>query len=181
MQRKSTLLVEYKQLRKSNAFIDRRFGEDDDSLTADERAILRFPKQRMREMAGSKFTLAESDAQEDQLTHLGQSLAELQGGGGGGVVRTIPAATLLALDSPTMTRCAHCVGFPSESYRPGALVTTTVMPGWTQSSPGSCTLAAGCLSASAPRPAPAAIEAAAAAARRTPRHGTAARRRSWLK
>jgi nucleolar protein 14 len=84
VQRKSTLLVEYKQLRKSNAFIDRRFGEDDDSLTADERAILRFQKQRMREMAGSKFTLAEGDAQEDQLTHLGQSLAELQGGGGGG-------------------------------------------------------------------------------------------------
>jgi len=26
LQRKSTLLVEYKQLRKSNAFIDRRFG-----------------------------------------------------------------------------------------------------------------------------------------------------------
>jgi hypothetical protein len=26
VQRKNTLLVEYKQLRKSNAFIDRRFG-----------------------------------------------------------------------------------------------------------------------------------------------------------
>jgi len=81
LQRKTTLLVEYKQLKKNNAFIDRRFGEDDESLTNDERALLRFQKQRLRELAGSKFTLATDDdenAGEDaQLTHLGRSLAEM--------------------------------------------------------------------------------------------------------
>jgi nucleolar protein 14 len=75
------LLVEYKQLKKNNAFIDRRFGEDDESLTNDERALLRFQKQRLRELAGSKFTLAadeDNNAGEDaQLTHLGRSLAEM--------------------------------------------------------------------------------------------------------
>ncbi|KAL6784842.1 NOP14 [Auxenochlorella protothecoides x Auxenochlorella symbiontica] len=76
--RKNTLLVEYKQLRKSNAFIDRRFGEDDESLTADEKALLRFQKQRMQELAGGKFALPD-DTQEVELTHLGRSLAESQG------------------------------------------------------------------------------------------------------
>jgi len=80
LQRKDTLLVEYKQLRKNNAFIDHRFGEDDETMTSDERALLRFQKQRIREMSGSKFSLPDEDgtgAQEEPLTHLGKSLAEL--------------------------------------------------------------------------------------------------------
>ena len=55
MQRKKTLLVEYKQLRKANAFVDRRFGEDDDTLTAEEKAIARFQKQRMKEFGGQSL------------------------------------------------------------------------------------------------------------------------------
>ena len=52
VQRKKTLLVEYRQLRKANAFVDRRFGEEDESLTAEEKAIARFQKQRMKEFGG---------------------------------------------------------------------------------------------------------------------------------
>lgn len=90
LQRNRTLLVEYKQLNKSNAFIDRRFGgengncnlcktvcstfglgkpqatssfcwitlyacsctEDDQSLTEEEKALIRFQKQRMKELGG---------------------------------------------------------------------------------------------------------------------------------
>lgn len=44
--------MEYRQLRKANAFIDRRFGEDDESLTAEEKAIARFQKQRMKDVEG---------------------------------------------------------------------------------------------------------------------------------
>ncbi|PRW57304.1 Nucleolar 14 [Chlorella sorokiniana] len=86
--RKSTLLVEYRQLRKSNAFIDRRFGEDDESLTAEEKALLRFQKQRLKEMAGSKFALPDEDGEGlgggEQLTHLGRSLDEMDEFGGRG-------------------------------------------------------------------------------------------------
>ncbi|KAK9815549.1 hypothetical protein WJX72_005610 [[Myrmecia] bisecta] len=82
--RKKTLLVEYKQLRKSNNFIDRRFGEDDDTLTEEEKAIARFQKQRMTELAGSKFALADDD-EEEPLTHMGRSLAELDHTAGRGV------------------------------------------------------------------------------------------------
>ena len=52
LQRKKTLLVEYRQLRKANAFVDRRFGEEDEGLTPEERAIARFQKQRMAQSAG---------------------------------------------------------------------------------------------------------------------------------
>ena len=58
LQRKKTLLVEYKQLRKANAFVDRRFGEDDESLTAEVKAIARFQKQRMKEFAVRNLHLA---------------------------------------------------------------------------------------------------------------------------
>jgi nucleolar protein 14 len=119
VQRKGTLLVEYKQLRKANAFVDRRFGgegppqlflsptlawqqlasvkqlanslkhliqlttrvlastvaEDDEELTTEERALIRFQKQRLKEAAGSKFALAD-EGDEELLTHLGRSLSD---------------------------------------------------------------------------------------------------------
>lgn len=54
-------------------------AEDDESLTADEKALLRFQKQRLKELAGGKFTLPDEEGGEggEQLTHMGQSLAEL--------------------------------------------------------------------------------------------------------
>lgn len=79
MQRRDTLLVEYKQLRKNNAFVDKRFGEEDDSLTQEEKALMRFQKQRMKDMSGSKFSLAEEEEEFDdlQLTHKGKALEEM--------------------------------------------------------------------------------------------------------
>ena len=81
--RKDTLLVEYRQLRKSNAFVDKRFGEDDASLTQEEKALMRFQKQRMKELSGSKFSLADEEDEEYgmgmQLTHLGKSIDDSLG------------------------------------------------------------------------------------------------------
>eukprot|EP00884_Botryococcus_braunii_P010637 jgi/Botrbrau1/19575/Bobra.0035s0060.1 len=75
--RKKTLLVEYKQLKKSNVFVDRRFGENDETMTEEDKAIARFQKERMRELAGSSFALPEEEEGEEQLTHMGKSLADL--------------------------------------------------------------------------------------------------------
>ncbi|KAK9802968.1 hypothetical protein WJX73_000915 [Symbiochloris irregularis] len=71
--RNKSLLVEYKHLRKSNAFLDSRFGEDDPSLSVEDCALARFQKERMKEDRGAKFQLAD-EGDNHTLTHLGQSL-----------------------------------------------------------------------------------------------------------
>eukprot|EP00742_Colponemidia_sp_Colp-10_P007849 GILJ01008463.1.p1 GENE.GILJ01008463.1~~GILJ01008463.1.p1 ORF type:complete len:907 (-),score=214.06 GILJ01008463.1:178-2898(-) len=71
--RKETLLLEYKNQNRTNSFVDRRFGENDTSLSAEDKMLMRFQKERQARMKrGSIFNLEE----EDQLTHLGQSLGD---------------------------------------------------------------------------------------------------------
>eukprot|EP00958_Prasinococcus_capsulatus_P023674 scaffold3586_cov404-Prasinococcus_capsulatus_cf.AAC.12 len=74
--RKSTLLEEYHRATKSNSFVDRRFGEDDDDIGADEKMLLRLQRLKQNKFAkkakSSKFSLED----EDQLTHLGRSLGK---------------------------------------------------------------------------------------------------------
>jgi len=96
--RRDTLLVEYKQMRKSNAFLDRRFGEGDSTLSQEEKALMRFQKQRMKELAarGSKFSLGDGEGGEDvgeerdeygalfELAHEGKRVEDAVGEGGEG-------------------------------------------------------------------------------------------------
>ncbi|XP_057308603.1 nucleolar protein 14-like [Hydractinia symbiolongicarpus] len=74
--RKKTLLKEYKQRFKTNVIIDKRFGEFDDSLTAEEKMLKRFTleKQRHHEKSGL-YNMEEDD---EELTHFGQSLADIE-------------------------------------------------------------------------------------------------------
>ncbi|GIL50075.1 hypothetical protein Vafri_6396 [Volvox africanus] len=80
--RKKTLLVEYRQLRKANTFVDRRFGESNPDLTETDKGIARLQAQRMKEerkkkKRGAKFTLSDGDGGDGGgLTHLGRSLAD---------------------------------------------------------------------------------------------------------
>ncbi|XP_068709528.1 nucleolar protein 14-like isoform X2 [Montipora foliosa] len=71
--RQKTLLVEYKQKNKANLFIDRRFGEYDENLSLEEKMMKRFTleKKHHHERHG-KYRLEDED-----LTHLGQSLSEV--------------------------------------------------------------------------------------------------------
>ena len=46
MQRKVSLLQEYKQRGNKNVFVDRRFGEQDEGLGEEEKAIMRFQRER---------------------------------------------------------------------------------------------------------------------------------------
>lgn len=57
--RKDTLLVEYKKLRKANSFIDNRIGEKDMELDPEEKTLMRFRAQRMKGMREDRFNLAE--------------------------------------------------------------------------------------------------------------------------
>merc|ERR1712156_332974 len=66
---------EHKIKNKSNVFIDKRIGEKDTELSAEDKMIARFTAERMKH--GKKkniFNLGE----EENLTHYGQSISELE-------------------------------------------------------------------------------------------------------
>jgi len=81
--RKKTLLKEYKQRFKNNVIIDRRFGEFDDSITAEEKMLKRFTleKQKHHEKSGL-YNLEDDD---EELTHFGQSLSTINNFDDGGL------------------------------------------------------------------------------------------------
>ncbi|XP_029197418.2 nucleolar protein 14-like [Acropora millepora] len=71
--RQKTLLVEYKQKNKANLFIDRRFGEYDETMSLEEKMMRRFTMERKHQHESqSKYRL-----EDEELTHLGQSLGEI--------------------------------------------------------------------------------------------------------
>ena len=72
--RKDTLLQEYKRRHKNNVLIDKRIGEKDASLSAEDKMIARFTAEKSRSKSGSIFNLGE----EETLTHFGKSLAEIE-------------------------------------------------------------------------------------------------------
>lgn len=62
--------------KKVGGILDRRFGEDDPTMTPEEKAMERFVKEKQRGgKKGSMFDLEDGMEAEEQLTHLGQSLS----------------------------------------------------------------------------------------------------------
>ena len=53
--------------------VDRRYGENDPSMSLEERMLERFTKERQRASKGNAFNLEG----EEELTHYGQSLSRL--------------------------------------------------------------------------------------------------------
>lgn len=70
--RKKTLLKEFEEKGRAGGILDRRFGENDPTLTPEERMLERFTRERQRASNGA-FNL-EDDV---DLTHYGQSLSKL--------------------------------------------------------------------------------------------------------
>ncbi|KAI9741087.1 MAG: nucleolar complex protein 14 [Cirrosporium novae-zelandiae] len=71
--RRQTLLVEMQQRKKAGLFTDRRFGEDDPTMTPEEKAAERFAREKQKHLnKGSMFNL--EDDEEDGLTHMGREL-----------------------------------------------------------------------------------------------------------
>ncbi|XP_021939078.1 nucleolar protein 14 homolog [Zootermopsis nevadensis] len=73
--RKKTLLQEFRIKDKSNRFLDRRIGEKNSAMTAEDRIMARFTVERMK-MHNKKsiFNLADDEI----LTHHGQTLNEIE-------------------------------------------------------------------------------------------------------
>jgi len=57
-----------------NEFHDRRIGENNKGMTAEDRIVARFTAERNRNRKKSKFNLADDEV----LTHRGQSLNEIE-------------------------------------------------------------------------------------------------------
>lgn len=73
LQRKKTLLKEFEEKDHAGGILDRRFGENDPTMTPEERMLERFTRERQRASKGVTFNLED----EDELTHYGQSLSKL--------------------------------------------------------------------------------------------------------
>jgi nucleolar protein 14 len=77
-------LVEMNSKNKTGVFVDKRFGEYDTSMTAEERMLQRFQHERVKrhERSGA-FNLPDTEEGEeegDSLTHGGQSLGQMLDG-----------------------------------------------------------------------------------------------------
>eukprot|EP01134_Creolimax_fragrantissima_P002643 CFRG2643T1 len=93
--RRATLLPSLQTDHKANAFVDRRFGETDETLTAEEKMLKRFSIERQKRREKSAIynlgddsgisvggrlgagTMSEDEEEEMLLTHGGRSLAEI--------------------------------------------------------------------------------------------------------
>ncbi|KXN89479.1 putative nucleolar complex protein 14 [Leucoagaricus sp. SymC.cos] len=72
-QRKKTLLKEWEERNRVGRIVDRRFGENNPTMSLEERMLERFTRERQRASKGVAFNLED----EDELTHYGQSLSKL--------------------------------------------------------------------------------------------------------
>lgn len=59
---------------KVGGLVDRRFGENDPTMTPEERAAERFARESQKKMRKESMFNLEDDEDEFQLTHLGQTL-----------------------------------------------------------------------------------------------------------
>ncbi|EEH06589.1 nucleolar complex protein [Histoplasma capsulatum G186AR] len=72
--RKETLLKEMQRRSKVGTLLDRRFGENDPTMTPEERAAERFARESQRRLKKESMFNLEDDEEEVQLTHLGQTI-----------------------------------------------------------------------------------------------------------
>jgi nucleolar protein 14 len=77
--RRATLLPELQRRHKIGGLVDRRIGEGDPGLTAEERAVQRYAEEKQRRKGGNLFDLEGSDDDEPRmgLTHGGRTLDDL--------------------------------------------------------------------------------------------------------
>ncbi|KAI9806801.1 MAG: nucleolar complex protein 14 [Piccolia ochrophora] len=73
--RRQTLLREIQERNKVGGIRDRRFGENDPTMTPEEKLLERFAREKQRRLRNGAVFDLEGDGESNSLTHLGQSLA----------------------------------------------------------------------------------------------------------
>ncbi|KAI0005125.1 Nop14-like protein [Russula compacta] len=109
--RKKTLFKEFEEKDRAGGILDRRFGENDPTLTPEERMLERFTRERQRASKGAAFHLQD----EVDLTHYGQSLSKLDDFADAGLeLESGEEEAIGQIDGETV-RKSHFGGFESES------------------------------------------------------------------
>ncbi|KAF4555881.1 Nop14-like protein [Elsinoe fawcettii] len=80
--RRQNLLPELQRRNKSGGIVDRRIGEDDSTMTPEEKALQRYMRGEGKRKRDNIFNLEEDDLEQTGLTHLGKAL-DLDDGEGG--------------------------------------------------------------------------------------------------
>ncbi|KAH7887461.1 Nop14-like protein [Phlebopus sp. FC_14] len=118
-QREKTLLKEFEERGRVGGVVDRRFGENDPSMSLEERMLERFTRERQRMSKAAAFNLED----EEELTHYGQSLSKLDDFDDVGLPMDEDDEEESQLDRETVKH-AHFGGFndeegPEEDEEPG--------------------------------------------------------------
>lgn len=74
LKRKETLLKELHHKNKVGGVVDRRFGENDPTMTPEQRAAERFAREKQKKSRKESMFNLEEDEEETPLTHFGESL-----------------------------------------------------------------------------------------------------------
>ena len=72
--RRKTLLLEMQRRKKIGGVVDRRFGENDATMTPEEKALQRFVAEKQRANKKRSMFDLEDEEEDSDLTHLGQAL-----------------------------------------------------------------------------------------------------------
>ncbi|OMJ29966.1 putative nucleolar complex protein 14 [Smittium culicis] len=76
--REKTLLVELQNINRTGGIRDRRFGENNPTVSIEEKMLTRFTKERQKRAKKNIYNLSDEGSGDDlKLTHLGQSLDEI--------------------------------------------------------------------------------------------------------
>ena len=79
--RKQRLMADFKQNKKRNSFLDKRFGEADPTMSLEDKMFMRFQKEKTNRLRNSAIYNLDGDDNDDtaggfQLTHKGQALGQ---------------------------------------------------------------------------------------------------------
>ena len=66
-------MKEWEEKNRAGGIVDRRFGENDPTMSLEERMLERFTRERQRSSKSAAFNIED----EEELTHYGQSLSKL--------------------------------------------------------------------------------------------------------
>ncbi|KAI7887814.1 nucleolar protein 14 [Mucor mucedo] len=116
--RKKTLLVEMRSKNRRGGIIDKRFGENNPSLTPEERMLERFTREKQKSSRSTSMFNLDDDEEDLSLTHYGQSLSNMDDFDDAGLGLSDDEEDKKQMDGKIVSRL-HFGGFEDEGGEDG--------------------------------------------------------------